>query len=190
MALCFSPVPIFLIFAPAIMDKTNASGLIPLRPFMTSLSLCGLTDKTTTCASWTDAALSVVTLIPCFLFNSAPRSSRGTEAIMFSGLASFLLSSPAIMASAITPGPINAIFFLSMISSKYWDRFRVPTICQFECFIGSHVQLFLEFFGILIFHNGLRKFIFIHESGEVGHISNNIQLMIFETDHVIFKFQR
>src|SRR6476659_6258732 len=112
--LCFSPALIFLMFAPAMIERTRASVRMLLRPFITSVRRCGFTDSTTTSAWEAAEALSVDDLILYFLLKSAPRSSRGPQARMFSGLANFLRNNPAIMASAITPGPINAIFLSNM----------------------------------------------------------------------------
>src|SRR5688572_24864990 len=163
---------------------------MPFSPFITSLSLCGFTDKTTTSASWTAEALSVVALMPCFLFNSAPRGSRGPDAIISSGLANFLLSNPAIMASAITPGPINAIFFLSMVSSENRDRFCVPVVCQFQRFPGRGIHFLLKLRGILIVQDRLGKFILVDQLCWAGQIPHNIQLMIFKSHFAFCEFRQ
>jgi hypothetical protein len=60
----------------------------------------------------------MVVLMPYFFCNSIARSSRGPDATIDSEVDSLLRNNPAIMASAITPGPIKAISFLSIGSSN------------------------------------------------------------------------
>jgi hypothetical protein len=113
-------------FAPAMIDRTSASARMPFSPFITSLSRCGLTESTTTSACEAAAELSVVNLMSYFFVNSAPRSLRGPAAVTLSGLASFLRNKPAIMASAITPGPTNAILFFNISASMELSYSRLP----------------------------------------------------------------
>ena len=114
MALCLSPAASLWSEAPATIEITSASGRIPRSPFITSLRRCGLTDSTTTSAWRTAAALSVVAWMPYLRFSCSARSRRGPAADISSGRTSFLRNVPAIIASAITPGPMNVIRFLSM----------------------------------------------------------------------------
>ncbi len=100
--------------APATIESTSASGRITLSPLMTVVSLCGLIDNTTTSAWAAASALSVKGRTPYLSLSCSTLSARGPAASRCSGSASFSRMSPPIIASAITPGPMNAIVCLGM----------------------------------------------------------------------------
>jgi hypothetical protein len=87
----------------------------PFKPLRTRVRRWGFTDKTTTSAWLAAALLSVVQVMAYSLQSSSNLSWRGPAVIKEEAGAVFRRISPAIMASAITPGPIKAILRLSNI---------------------------------------------------------------------------
>ena len=93
----------------------------------TSSRSCGLTESTTMSRPLAAAALSSVTWILYRSAKSAPRSGRGPLAMIFWPGISPWLTSPLIIASAITPLPITAavLIFLVIIPSC---KFELPPV--------------------------------------------------------------
>ena len=75
----------------------------------TRTSICGLIARTTTSALATAVALSSTVLMPYLLTSSFRRSARGWLATIWSAVTCSPRSSPAIIASAMTPDPTVAM---------------------------------------------------------------------------------